>query len=1008
MNIPSFVGPRPSIHDAACHINEEARLLLGSLMGGPPYIARGELALGLRELRSLVRGRFLEATVGGGGVENAVGEYYSTSNPKVGGPEYITNASYATTRDCMTTQVLPLLDVRNDGSETVVAAEAVRNAPGPEEQHHEAIPPASPPTPHSVPSSSPRRDPTIPARYSSNTALSLPFLPYQNQPQQPLQRLLDPGPYAAPFLAVVVDPRAAGPHTLVALRALHRLLERGSIMQITRRANNSSGDYVGSSEQQTSSPAHNIIHETSLEPIARGVLACRFEQTDAGADEAVEMAIADLLKLLVELDAAGARAAEAALARQVYLTIKDRQLQKLHSDDGKSKTSVEKKVADDKDRQQKISAQSVISVQRLPSSVILEAFQIVFVTRHTFVRDGGGHHSPALSFHFERILMRVVHIVFGGEDAPITLNQNTSNSMSGRMSSRHPSGARKILKFLIDTLTFRNTSSHGDGGDKWNNINMVDESVGDEGRTLCLRLIQCCLRAGWGSNAVVSHEGKISSSLSAHQSSIISKGDEVLDRLIGDDLCLALLRIGQAPLAQHDSIPSSNTSSPPSSGTDVLGDGQSTISLDLLSQVCATFSLMWSLAKLRPFMTLQFESVFSGFYQRALSLLRRRPLPTDGIEYQANVIFDMEVEVILESLIDVLCLSSGNAGGPAIKSLSTIDELFWTYDCSMTESDVASGLLAELCRCCGGLVDEEGEPYLPSASSRAGTMTTSTPRSVESEIKTSPMLVARHRPVPDHLKELCFEGKFNCSLRFDFFSAFSYEIVPFVSFEALIGCMRCFFNSVESLASEFSQSSSSLRKTKNNKRILHHAARLFNEKPRMGLKYLVENGMLPNPPGPQSVANFLRNGLVVGLNKSAVGQYLGEVGKSSKDTDENTPVWEQDWFHKELLTAFCSSFKFEHQTVLDGLRMFLSSFRLPGEAQMIDRILQAFAESIASECEESRRGSLKLFSADEKRASDTGQYTQCAISLYTFTSAFHAKLVQELISDKSHSLRIHV
>ena len=42
-----------------------------------------------------------------------------------------------------------------------------------------------------------------------------------------------------------------------------------------------------------------------------------------------------------------------------------------------------------------------------------------------------------------------------------------------------------------------------------------------------------------------------------------------------------------------------------------------------------------------------------------------------------------------------------------------------------------------------------------------------------------------------------------------------------------------------------------------------------------------------------------------------------------------------------------------------------------GEAQMIDRILQAFAESIASQCEESMSGPLKLFSSDDKRASDT-------------------------------------
>jgi hypothetical protein len=504
----------------------------------------------------------------------------------------------------------------------------------------------------------------------------------------------------------------------------------------------------------------HIVHETSLEPIARGVLACRFEQTDAGADEAVEMAIADLLKLLVELDAAGARAAEAALLRQVFLTVRERQTQQLQLDDGTSKLSFEapEKVANDQDVPQRSSARSMISVQRLPSSVVMEAFQVVFVTRLTFVRDGGGHHSPALSFHFEQVLMRIVHVVFGVEDAQSTLKSSVSNSLSSRISSRHLTGGRKILQFLIDSLSLRNT----DGGDKWNDNMVGYESMGDDTRMLCLRLIQCCLSTGWGSNAAVSTEVKYPSSLSVQQSSVTAVEEDVL-RLIGDDLCLALLRAGQAPL-EHDLIPSSNATSSSSSGADVLGDGRSTISLELLSQICATFSLMWSLPKLRPYLTLQFESVFSGFYQRALSLLRRRPLPADGIEYQANMIFDMEVEVILESLVDILCLSSGHAGGKAGKPMSTIDELFWTYDCSMTQSDVASGLLAELCRCCGGLVDEEGEPYLPSTPSRSGTTSASTPRSNDPEYKISPMLIARYRSVPDHLKELCFEGKLNdCS-----------------------------------------------------------------------------------------------------------------------------------------------------------------------------------------------------------------------------------------------------
>jgi len=70
------------------------------------------------------------------------------------------------------------------------------------------------------------------------------------------------------------------------------------------------------------------------------------------------------------------------------------------------------------------------------------------------------------------------------------------------------------------------------------------------------------------------------------------------------------------------------------------------------------------------------------------------------------------------------------------------------------------------------------------------------------------------------------------------------------------------------------------------------------------------------------------------------------------------------------LEEYCSLFHFDRQSLLDGLRMFLASFRLPGEAQQIDRILQAFADSCGNLCEESKNGALNLFSEDPKRASD--------------------------------------
>lgn len=79
---------------------------------------------------------------------------------------------------------------------------------------------------------------------------------------------------ARPFLQVVMDPRASGPHTLVALRAIHRLLSQRSFQ----------------------------VFGVSLEQCLQGVLSCQFEQTNVAADEAVEMVLANCLGLLIELD----------------------------------------------------------------------------------------------------------------------------------------------------------------------------------------------------------------------------------------------------------------------------------------------------------------------------------------------------------------------------------------------------------------------------------------------------------------------------------------------------------------------------------------------------------------------------------------------------------------------------------------------------------------------------------------------------------------------------------
>lgn len=57
------------------------------------------------------------------------------------------------------------------------------------------------------------------------------------------------------------------------------------------------------------------------------------------------------------------------------------------------------------------------------------------------------------------------------------------------------------------------------------------------------------------------------------------------------------------------------------------------------------------------------------------------------------------------------------------------------------------------------------------------------------------------------------------------------------------------------------------------------------------------------------------------------------------------PVYVTDTvsFHGAVLRAFVETFHFDGQPIITALRMFLAAFRLPKEAQQIDRVLQAFA-----------------------------------------------------------------
>lgn len=109
------------------------------------------------------------------------------------------------------------------------------------------------------------------------------------------------------------------------------------------------------------------------------------------------------------------------------------------------------------------------------------------------------------------------------------------------------------------------------------------------------------------------------------------------------------------------------------------------------------------------------------------------------------------------------------------------------------------------------------------------------------------------------------------------------------------------------------------------KMIYCEAAGLFNSNPKEALTFLQQKQLLSAQATPKEIAAFLRR--AQGLDKKILGEYLVKPN------------------HIKILREFFSAFKFSESTTIDSaLRQVLESFRLPGEAQQIDRIMECFSE----------------------------------------------------------------
>lgn len=115
-----------------------------------------------------------------------------------------------------------------------------------------------------------------------------------------------------------------------------------------------------------------------------------------------------------------------------------------------------------------------------------------------------------------------------------------------------------------------------------------------------------------------------------------------------------------------------------------------------------------------------------------------------------------------------------------------------------------------------------------------------------------------------------------------------------------------------------------IREQRRKKKIIIKGMNKFNESPRGGLAYLQEKGIIASATDPQEVAAFLKSTSLA--SKKVLGDYLTKKGNEA------------------ILDAFLDSFDFTGKRVDEALRSMLETFRLPGEAPLIARIVTSFSE----------------------------------------------------------------
>lgn len=137
---------------------------------------------------------------------------------------------------------------------------------------------------------------------------------------------------------------------------------------------------------------------------------------------------------------------------------------------------------------------------------------------------------------------------------------------------------------------------------------------------------------------------------------------------------------------------------------------------------------------------------------------------------------------------------------------------------------------------------------------------------------------------------------------------------------------------------------------KNQKTSFVKSTEIMNKNPKEGIKELAKRGFITDEKDVKELAKFFFT-KSVRLNKKILGEFLTKQSNA------------------ELLKEFINLFEFSDLRVDEALRILLKAFRLPGESQQIERVVELFAERYVN-CQHPAEESDKISQKKEDEANE--------------------------------------